>query len=182
MARIVVIFSLLFAAACDVGELPGLTDSGTGEMGGNGCVNVAATADIPPGHHPAGHASKTVGCMSAASCHSQALGLGTGAPAFSYGGLLFKSDKTTPYGGATIIVTLGAAEKTTVTSDNGEFYMVPGAAGIEAPTNTMPATTKATGCPTITPMGGQLLQAGGDCNKGGCHTPGAGQGAIYLQE
>lgn len=182
MARIAVIFSLIVLAACDVGELPGLTDSGggTGDGSGNNCATLAIGADIPAGHHPDGHESKTVGCMSAAGCHSAGLGLGTAAPEFSYGGLLFKADKVTPYGGATIVVTLGAAEKRTIAADNGEFYMVPGAAGIDPPTNAMTAITSASGCPNVAPMIGVLTQGGGDCNKGGCHTPGTGQGAVYL--
>jgi hypothetical protein len=162
MARIVVIFSSLWLAACDVGELPGLTGDGGADASGNGCDTIAAT--IPTGHH---NPPMTTGCMSAAGCHNQALGLGTGAPEYSYAGMLYKADKVTPYGGATIVVKLGSAVKKTVASDNGEFYMVPGVAGIDPPTNTQP-------------MVGALTQGGGDCNKGGCHTPGVGQGAIYL--
>lgn len=182
MARIVVILSLLVLAACDVGELPGLSgDGGTGDGSGNGCVPVAAAAEIPPGHHPEGHESKTIGCMSAAQCHSAGLGLGPAAPEFSYGGLLFKADKTTPYGGATIVVKLGTAVKQAIAADNGEFYLVPGAAGIDPPTNTATATTSASGCPTVAPMIGALTQGGGDCARSGCHTPGVGQGVVYLQ-
>src|SRR5690606_4088719 len=90
MARIVVIFSLCLAA-CDVGQLPGATGDGGGSGtvdSGNGCEPIATT--IPTGHHPEGHESKTMGCMSAAGCHNQALGLGPAAPAYSIGGLLFK--------------------------------------------------------------------------------------------
>jgi hypothetical protein len=176
MARIVVIFSLCLAA-CDVGELPQLGgDGGAGDSGsGNGCVDLAAPA--PVGHHTPPHAE---GCMSAAGCHNTALGLGTGAPAYSYGGLLFKMDKTTPYAGATIIVTLGAAEKKATVSDNGEFFLVPGVAGLDPPTNAMTALTKATACPTAPiAMVGALTQGGGDCQKSGCHTAGVGQGVIY---
>lgn len=187
MARIVVILSLCLAAltACDVGQLPGVTGDGgvgSGDASGNGCAPIAAAAEIPIGHHPAGHESKTIGCMSAAGCHSAGLGLGTAAPEYSYGGLLFKADKTTPYGGATIVVKLGTAEKRMVVSDNGEFYMVPGVAGLDPPTNTATANTSASGCPNVAPMVGVLTQGGGDCNKGGCHTPGVGQGAVYLAE
>lgn len=186
MARIVVIFSLCLAA-CDVGELPGAT-SDSGGMGmmdtGNGCAPLAAT--VPTGHHPADHESRTTGCMSAAGCHNAALGLGAGAPEYSYAGLLYKADKTTPFGGATIVVKLGAAQKSTITSDNGEFYMVPGAAGIDPPTNTATANTSASGCPNVLPMAGILTAGGGDCNKGGCHAPvgsaNPGNGPIYLNE
>jgi hypothetical protein len=176
MARIVIIFSLCLAA-CDVGELPGLTGDGAGGDGsGNGCIPVAA--QILPGHHVP---PMVTGCMSAAGCHNAGLGLGTNAPEYSYAGMLYKADKTTPYGGASIVVKLGAAQKTAIAADNGEFYMVPGVAGIDPPTNAMTALTSASGCPTVAPMVGVLTQGGGDCNKGGCHTPGVGQGAIYLQ-
>ena len=175
MARIVVIFSSLWLAACDVGELPGLTGDGGADGSGNGCDNIAAT--VPTGHH---NPPMTQGCMSQTGCHNAALTLGTGAPEFSYGGMLFKADKTTPYGGATIVVKLGAAVKKTVAASNGEFYMVPGVAGIDPPTNTATALTSASGCPNVQPMVGALTQGGGDCGKSGCHTPGVGQGSIYL--
>jgi hypothetical protein len=179
MARIVVIFSLCLAA-CDVGELPGLTGDGGGDADGNGCDPIAAT--IPPGHH--NPPMTATGCMSAAGCHSAQLGLGAGAPEYSYAGMLYKADKETPYGGATIVVKLGAALKKTVVADNGEFYMVPGVAGIDPPTNQMTATTSASGCPNVAPMVGALTQGGGDCNKGGCHAPlgsaNPGNGPIFL--
>lgn len=177
MARIVVIFSLCLAA-CDVGQLPGTTPDGGGGSGdsmgsGNGCIAVSATP--PDGHHNPG-----MGCMSAAGCHNQALGLGTGAPAYSYGGTLFKADKTTPFAGATIVVKLGTAEKSVTVANNGNFWLVPGVAGIDSPTNTTQGETKASGCPDVTPMVGKLTQGGGDCNKSGCHTPGTGQDSIHL--
>jgi hypothetical protein len=179
MARIVVIFSLCLAA-CDVGQLPGATGDGGGGSGdggsGNGCITATDPAQAPDGHHNPG-----MGCMSAAGCHNQALGTGTGAPAYSYAGTLYKMDKTTPYAGATVIVTLGGAEKKVTAANNGNFWLVPGVAGLDAPTNTATANTKATACPNINPMAGALTQGGGDCNKSGCHTPGAGQGAIYAQ-
>lgn len=177
MARIVVIFSLCLAA-CDVGELPKLMgDGGGGDdgSGGNGCVDVSATP--PAGHHVPVMAQ---GCMSAAACHNQALGLGTGAPAYSYGGVLFKADKTTPYAGGTVIVTLGTAEKKVTASDNGEFFLVPGVAGLDPPTVDTRAATKATACPTApAAMVGTLGPGDGDCQKGGCHTPGTGQDVVY---
>jgi hypothetical protein len=179
MARIVVIVSLLVLAACDVGELPGLTDSGgvTGDSG-NGCAPLVAAADVVAGHHPEGHQSRTIGCMSAAGCHNAAQA--PAGPVFSYGGLLFKADKTTPYGGATIVVKLGTAEKRAVASANGEFWLTP--EQIAAPTNEMQGKTDASGCPNVAPMVTPLVAGSGDCNKGGCHTPGAGQGVVYLME
>jgi hypothetical protein len=176
MARIVVIFSLCLLAACDVGELPRLMGDGGGDSGGNGCVDLVMPA--PAGHH---NPAMVQGCMSAANCHNSALGLGTGAPAYSYGGLLFKADKTTPYAGATVIVKLDTAEKKTTVSDNGEFFLVPGVAGLDPPVaGGMRASTKATACPTAPiAMGGTLGPGDGDCQKGGCHTAGTGQGVVY---
>ena len=143
----------------------------TGDSG-NGCAEISATP--PNGHHNPG-----MGCMNAAGCHNQALGLGTGAPAYSYAGTLYKADKTTAYAGATIVVKLGTAEKQIVTADNGNFWMVPGVAGLDPPTNTATATTKASGCPTVLPMAGPLTQGGGNCNSAACHAVGA-QGPVYL--
>ena len=175
--RIVVTFSLSLLAACEVGQLPGTTTDGGGSGdSGNGCVEMAAT--VPVGHH---NPVMQTGCMSAAGCHNQALGLGTAAPAYSYGGLAYKADKVTPAAGATIIVTLGSAEKKVTVSDNGEFFMVPGVAGLDEPTNTMTGQTSATECPNPPlKMAGALTEGGGDCNKGGCHTPGMGQGVVYV--
>jgi hypothetical protein len=122
-----------------------------------------------------------MGCMSAAQCHNQALGLGVGAPAYSYGGTLFKLDKTTPYAGATIIVKLGSALNKIKVANNGNFWAVPGVAGIDEPTAAMRASTSATSCPTVTLMTGTLGPGDNNCAKTGCHTPGAGQDVITLQ-
>ncbi|HEY5921277.1 MAG TPA: hypothetical protein VIV11_06385 [Kofleriaceae bacterium] len=120
--------------------------------------------------------------MSAAACHNQALGLGTAAPAYSYGGTLFKADKVTPFAGGIVIVKLGTAEKKITAADNGNFWMVPGVAGLDSPTVTDRANTSATACPNILPMVGTLGAGDGDCNKGGCHAMGVGQGPVYLNE
>ncbi|HEX5060007.1 MAG TPA: hypothetical protein VFV99_11640 [Kofleriaceae bacterium] len=178
MARIVVIFSLVLAA-CDVGELPGVGGadggSGSGDGGGNGCIEVSATPAV--GHH---NPVMPTGCMSAAGCHSQAKGLGAAAPAYSYGGLLYKADKMTPYAGATVIIKLGTAEKKAAVADNGEFFLVPGIAGLDEPTATMTGSTEASACPSANlKMGGLLTAAGGDCNSAACHQPGGVQGVIY---
>ena len=176
MFRIAVISSLVLAA-CDVGQLPGATpDGGTGGTDtGNGCIEVSTA--IPPGHHvPA----MPQGCMSQAACHNEALGLGPAAPPYTYGGLLYKADKVTPAGGATVIVKLGDMEKHITAADNGEFFLVPGVAGMEPPTVDMRAHTTATVCPAVLPMVGTLGPGDGDCAKSGCHTPGVGQGVVYV--
>ena len=174
MARIVVIFSLCLAA-CDVGQLPGTTPDGGGGSGdamgsGNGCI--AINANPPDGHHNPG-----MGCI-AAGCHLTGQ-TGTGAPAYSYAGTLYKADKTTALAGASVVVTVGTAAKTVVTANNGNFWLVPGVAGIDPPTNTMTGDTKASGCPDVTPMVGKLTQGGGNCNSAACHATGA-QGPIHL--
>jgi hypothetical protein len=171
MVRIAVIL-LLGLGACDVGELPGVGGV-DGSISGSGCVNLSMTP--PSGHHNQG-----MGCMSAAQCHNQALGLGVGAPAYSFGGTLFKADKTTPYAGATIVVKMGNAEKKVVTADNGNFWLVPGVAGLDPPTATTRASTTATACPTLMPMTGTLGAGDGNCAKTGCHAMGVGQGVITL--
>lgn len=176
MLRIVVISSLCLVA-CDVGQLPGATTDGGGGSGtdsGNGCVPLAA--DIPPGHHVP---PMTQGCMSQAACHNEALGLGLAAPAYTYAGLVYKPDKVTPAGGATVIVKVGDAEKHVVVSDNGEFALVAGVAGIDPPTNTATGQTSTTTCPNVLPMVAPLTQGGGDCGKSGCHGPADVQGPIY---
>ena len=173
--RIVVIISLCLVAACEVGELPGAGGDGGGGDTGNGCVDVSPTPSI--GHH---NPVMAQGCMAAAACHNEALGLGTGAPAYSYGGVLYKADKTTPYGGGTVLVQLGGALKKATAADNGEFYFVPGVAGLDPPTNGTRASTKATACPNVTAMVGTLGQGDGDCQKGLCHVAGA-QGVVYAQ-
>lgn len=142
---------------------------------GNGCVEISATP--PAGHHVP---PMVTGCMSAAGCHNSALGLGANAPEYSYGGMAYKLDKVTPAAGATIIVKMGDKLKQTTVSDNGEFFMVPGIAGMDAPTNESLATTSASGCPNVAPMVAPLAAGGGDCNKAGCHDPGGIQGVVYL--
>lgn len=180
MARIVVIFSLCLAA-CEVGELPDLTGDGGGSGdAGNGCIPLAEAAAVPTGHHPPDHESRTMGCMSAGGCHNAALGLGVGAPEYSYAGLLFKADKTTPYGGASIVVKMGDKLAQAMAADNGEFAISPGAAGLDPPTLQMTAMTEASGCPNVAPMVGLIVQGGGDCNSAACHAPGSLQGVVYL--
>jgi hypothetical protein len=171
MARIVVIACLL--AACEVGTLPVVGGDSGGTI--SGCVDVSMT--IPSGHHNAG-----LGCMDAAGCHNQALGLGTAAPAYSYAGTLYKADKVTPFPGATILVSLGNAQKKITAADNGNFWMVPGVAGMDPPTVAMRAQTTATACPNVIPMVGSLGAGDGNCNKANCHTQGVGQGVIYVNE
>jgi hypothetical protein len=167
MTRIAVIFTF-FLAACDVGTIQQAgtgTDGGTGSgSGSNGVVCETISANIPAGHHNPGMSCITAGC------HLDGQ-LGTGAPAYSYAGTVYKDVAgTIPYPGATIFVKLGATEKKVIAADNGNFWMVPGVAGLDAPTNAMTATTKGSACPNSPPMVGALVQAGGNCNN--CHRTG----------
>lgn len=173
MTRIAVIVSVVLAA-CDVGSLPGFgPDGGGGSGDGSSAVCEPISANIPAGNHNPG-----MSCI-AAACHL-AGNLGTGAPAYSYAGTLYKDTAgTTPYPGATIFVKLGGVEKKTITADNGNFWFVPGAAGLESPTAAMQGDTRASGCPTITPMVGKLVLGGGNCNN--CHRGAGGTTLpIYL--
>jgi hypothetical protein len=175
MVRIAVILAL-GAFACDVGAIPGHGPDGSMGSGdgssGVVCENISATP--PAGHHNAG-----MGCMTAAQCHNTALGLGLNAPAYSYGGTLYHdAGGTTPFVGATIFVKLGGTERKVVTADNGNFWFTPGTGGIESPTNTATANTKASGCPDTTSMQGSLVQGGGNCNN--CHKNGGTTSPIHL--
>lgn len=173
MVRIVVILSLA-AAACDVGALPGFGPDG-GSGGGDGTMNVICeniSANIPAGNHNPGMNCIVAGCHLAGN-------LGVNAPAYSYGGTLYKDVAgTQPFPGATIFVKRGATEKKIITADNGNFWMTPGAAGLDSPDNAMTGTTKASGCPDTTPMIGMLVQGGGACNN--CHRNGGTTTPIHL--
>jgi hypothetical protein len=109
-----------------------------------------------------------------------ALGLGAGAPEFSYAGTIYKDAAgTMPYAGATVLITIGGATKKMISATNGNFWAPP--ALITAPSAAMAATTKGSACPNTTPMGGSLTNAaGGDCNSAACHAPGSSQGPVYV--
>ena len=168
MLRIAVISSLLLAA-CDVGEIPtaGGGDGGGGGSDTGGGSNCEAIAASPPdGHHNEG-----MGCRTGGACHNAQLGLGTNAPEFSVAGTVYKDTAgTLPYGGATIIVTIGGTTKKTIAATNGNFWFVP--ALLPGPTATMTGTTSASACPITTAMSGLLVGGGGDCNN--CHRNGGG--------
>lgn len=178
MTRILVLVSVLFASACDVGSVIANTGSGDDDDGSN-CGN---KVDPPPGSHPhmddgTPHAGR--GCMDTIGCHNDGLGLGSGAPGYSFAGTLYTDMAgTAPVAGATIFVTsAGGTVKKLQTDDAGNFQiesiLFPG------PSATMMASTSATTCPTITAMVGTLGGGQGNCNQGGsCH--GGIQGKIHL--
>lgn len=195
MHRISISISIVLVAAasatmftaCDVGSVINQqnstgTDGGT-KMDGNGSgsgSNTAlcepdATASAPDGHHNPG-----MSCV-AAGCHLTGQ-LGTNAPAFTYAGTLYTTSAgTTPLGGATIFIKVGTTEKKVITASNGNFFMTGAPAGIDAPTNTVTGTTKASDCAaaaTASSMSGALVQGGGNCNN--CHRNGGTTSPIHL--
>ncbi|MCW5801351.1 MAG: hypothetical protein KIT31_02985 [Deltaproteobacteria bacterium] len=107
-------------------------------------------------------------------CH---LAGGGGGPSFVFAGTLYKNDGVTPNAGANIRVVPngGGPALTSPTDTAGNFY-------IQVGQNAFPATTDASGCPSITPMVGKLNTASdGNCNSSGCHAnPGGAAGPIKL--
>jgi len=182
MTRIAVILAFAIAA-CDVGSVVsnnqggpdgsiggGADGSGGGSGSGSNCD--ALSTNLPDGHHNAGQA-----CMQG-GCHLIGNTGGANVPAFAYGGTLYRdSAGTNPYPGATIEVTIGGQTKKMVTGSNGNFYITSTLAS--PPTAAMTATTKASACPSTTPMSGALVDNGGNCNN--CHKTGGTTTPIYLQ-
>jgi hypothetical protein len=194
MSRIVVSLSIILVSAaatasftaCDVGSVvqnstgtdggTKMDSAGSGSGSGSGALCEAdATATAPDGHHNPGQS-----CI-AAGCHLTGQ-TGTNAPPFTYAGTLYTTSAgTTPLGGATIFIKMGATEKKVITASNGNFFMSAAPAGIDIPTNANTATTKASDCaanPTAVPMSGALVQGGGNCNN--CHRNGGTTSPIHL--
>lgn len=180
MTRIAVILAFAIAA-CDVGSVvsnnqggpDGSTNSGTdgsgGSNNGSNCDQVAANA--PDGHHNAGQACLQSGCHLIGNT-------GANAPEYSYAGTLWRdAGGASPYPGATIEIVVGGTTHKIVTATNGNFMLPPALA--PAPTNGAPGTTKASACPSTTPMNGQLVDNGGNCNN--CHRTGGTTTPINLQ-
>ncbi len=180
MTRIAVILAFTFAAACDVGSvvtnnqggpdgsMMGTPDSPVGSNGSN-CDAISQTP--PDGHHNAGQSCLQSGCHLIGNT-------GGAAPAYSYAGTLYRdSAGTQAYPGATIEVVIGGQTHKIITATNGNFFLPPALA--PAPTAGSPGTTKASGCPSTTPMTGQLVDNGGNCNN--CHRTGGTTTPVYLQ-
>lgn len=190
MGRIAVSFSLVLSAAlaasltaCDVGALPGFTpdasgggSDGSGSGSGSNVSNVCS--ELNPGGAPDGHHNEGMSCI-AAGCHSET-NPGAGAPPYSYAGTFYTdATGTTPLAGATVFVKLGGKEVKALTASNGNFFITPGVGGLETSTNAMTATTRVSGCPTVsTPMVGSLVQGGGNCNN--CHKIGGTTTPMHL--
>lgn len=180
MSRICVIVSLLFASACDVGTVlanQGGGDGG-GSSGGSNCGNLVSPAPTAYLHKDDNTPHTGRGCMDATGCHNMGLGLGSGAPEYSYAGTVYADAAgTTPAAGATVFVTAAGTTRKLVTDAAGNFFEDP--LLLAAPTNQATANTQATSCPTVTPMVGALVAGGGNCNAGGtCH--GGTEGKIHL--
>ncbi len=191
MTRTALLLSSLFVAACTVGELP---TAGGGNTGGNNTSGVDAGSPpgtdaggahangcidriVPPGgshtHLAGGGTNAGLGCVVAA-CHL-ASNPGPNAPGFQFAGTVYKPDGTTPSTGVTIQVkSPGGTVAIGVTDDAGNFNIMQGSLQ-----QAFPATTNVTACPNLTPMVGQLVQAGtvtgNNCN--GCHVVGGSAGS-----
>ena len=125
----------------------------TDDMGGGGGADldcVPKSAALGDGHHNPG-----LNCM---TCHD---GNTAGAPKYFVAGTLYDSVAgTNPVAGATIQITQGAMKVNLQTQENGNFFT-------ETPV-TFPFQTRATGCPTSTPMISPVTATGGSCNQAGC--------------
>jgi hypothetical protein len=122
------------------------------DMGGGPDLDcVPKSAALGDGHHNPG-----LNCM---TCHD---GNTAGAPKYYVAGTLYDSIAgTNPVAGATIQITQGAMKVNLQTQENGNFFT-------ETPV-TFPFQTRATGCPTSTPMISAVTATGGSCNQAACH-------------
>jgi len=129
--------------------------SGSGS-GSNGCKNQVTTG-LGDGHHNPGQ-----DCQNA--CHNHG---------FTLSGTIYTSvNSNTAVTGASITVTDANGQSFDMVSQlNGNFWTSQAIA--------FPITVKASSCPAIVAMSGQVTQGNGGCNKSGCHTSGA-QGHIHL--
>jgi hypothetical protein len=155
--RIAVLVLGLLAAGCSVGEFgPDATSSAA-------CVD-RVTPPIAAHIHTddnTTHAGR--GCVTAA-CHLVGA-TGAAAPAYQFGGTVYKLDGTTPSAGVTIRIRAPSGMVATgVTDDAGNFRIPAGALP-----DPFPAVVNATACPTVASMVATLSQGGGDCNNASCH-------------
>ena len=185
MTRIAVILStLVFAAACDVGSVVsnnqggpdgsvgGGGDTGGGSNVGSGSNCTPVSANLPAAHHNAGQTCLTAGCHLIGNT-------GANAPAYAVGGTLYRDAQgTNPYAGATITVTVGGTKHTAVTASDGNFYIT-SALFTTPPSAAMTGTTNASACPSTNAMSGLLVDNGGNCNN--CHKNGGTTSPIFIQ-
>ena len=187
MTKAVVLIGLMFAAACDVGELPsgvtgggvdapiggGGSDAGSGSGSGSGIqpdVCVQRSANIQPAHLHAGAATNAGKACIVAGCHLDV------APNFQLAGTVYQTGGTVANTGVTIEIQPNGvgAIATTISDSAGNFYVYKGTIA-----NAFPAKVTATACPAITPMTDPVAaNGGGDCNS--CHGPGGTTTPITL--
>lgn len=187
MTRIAVILStLVFAAACDVGSVVsnnqggpdgsvgGGGDTGGGSNGsgsGSGSNCIPLSNNLPTAHHNAGMTCLQGGCHLTGNT-------GANAPAYAVAGTLYRDPQgTNAYAGATITVTVGGTKHTAVTASDGNFYIT-SALMQQPPTNAMTGTTNASACPSTNAMSGLLVDNGGNCNN--CHRTGGTTLPLYV--
>ena len=186
MTRAALLLSSLFVAACTVGDIPRTggaddtpgIDAGTTPGTDAGpvaslCVNRLTPAD--PAHvHAAGGTHAGEGCMQAGTgCHAN----GGAGGQFQFGGTVYKPGTAKiPSAGATVRVkSAGGTVLDMITDDAGNFHIAAGSLPMP-----FPAMVTATACPTITPMGGALVQGGGNCTSAACH--GGATGVVTLAD
>jgi hypothetical protein len=157
--RTAVLISSLLATACTVGEL------GTGDGGStsNACVERITPPSVAHKHKDDGTAHAKRGCV-AAACHLAAAP-GIDAPAYQFGGTVFKADGITPSAGVTVHVKSKSGMVATGVTDDAGNFNIPA----DSLPDPFPATVTATACPTLSPMVAPLAAGGGDCNSGSCH-------------
>jgi hypothetical protein len=146
-----------------------------------GCVDRVVAALDPGPTHTNGdiNLGDPVGCVSS-GCHSYT-NHANNAPAFIFGGTVYKPGTTDPDPGVTIIIT---PDNTAIppikvtTSAKGTFYVPQ----LQGSTPEMPASAIATACPKITKghQSGKIKLGttpgvGGNCNA--CHTA-TGEGGV----
>jgi hypothetical protein len=166
--RIVVLLCSLLAAGCSVGSF------GPDGNSAAGCVDRITPPTAAHLHKDDGTAHAGMGCV-AAACHLAGQ-LGVDAPAYQFGGTVYKQGTTIPSTGVTIRVTgLDGTVATGVTDDAGNFNIPAGALAMP-----FPGTVTASACPTVASMVAPLSQGGGDCNSAACH--GGATPAIFVAD
>ncbi len=183
MARFAV---LVLLAACDVGSVLQSETGGdaTSSDSGSTCQNLVTPVPQDNTHtapvDPAKPTNAGQGCMTNMGCHNMALGLGTGAPEYSYAGTVYlDAAGTMPAPGATILVTQGGVTRKLIAGNTGNFQETPTL--LAQPSSSATAMTQASSCPATTAMITPLTAGQGNCNQGGtCHGAGGTQGPIHI--
>jgi hypothetical protein len=177
MTRAVLLLSCLFAAACSVGEVGTSNNTGTGtdagtktDGGGTGTGNGCKTRLAPPGaSHPhtapvnaANPTNAGENCV-AGGCHL-AGNVGTDAPAYQFGGTVYKTGGTVPSVGAAIVLAGGGSTATVYSDTAGNFAVPDGSLP-----NPFVGTVSVSGCPTISMMASQISAPQAGCGGVACH-------------